>query len=56
MKLIERIEGILGDRDIIAGQLRVTVNDATNVIHITVNPNNDKPDQYTIVNVEKKYE
>ena len=50
----QRISNILDDREVVDGSLRVLVNDATNVITFTVDPNAKKPeDHYDLINAEE---
>lgn len=52
MSVLERIANILDDRDITDGELRVLVNDATNSVTLTINPNSDRDDYYQVINME----
>jgi len=52
MTLIERIAGLLDDRSVKDGQLRVTVNELAGVINIIITPSSKLPDHYEVITME----
>jgi hypothetical protein len=52
MTLIDRISGLLDDRNIEEGQLRVIVNEISGKINIIISPGSILPDHYEIITVE----
>jgi len=52
MNIIDRLIGILDDRCVDQGQLRVTVNELSGTINIIITPDSNLPDHYDVITME----